>query len=414
MARPPSLDRAAWERFALALPALFQNKAVTDPIRAWVPSTPDVAFGVALALLHEAEERRHRGPIRVIGSGTDPAAVRAARLGRVSRQAARHVPATWRGAHLSAFDRRTLQADSLLRQHLVFSRHDPGWDPPFVQLDLIVVCGLDADAPGTLERLAEHFWFALRDGGVLWLERVPLAIDVERFDRLPSAPGGYRKLGRYLPRAEIDALIADVIASERLRVGEELHDAVGQHVAAASLFAHRIHERNQDPRLEETLRDLDESIAATRRELRAVMRGQFPIEIDGRNLAEALRESVAVVTRVLPLASELSAEGEFGWVDAPTASHLVRIAQEAVRNAGSAGARRVEVTLRATEGGLHLEVRDDGAGLVLDERANIEGLGLRIMRYRARTIGASLHFLPSQSGTIVACTLARGRPEPGD
>jgi len=85
------------------------------------------------------------------------------------------------------------------------------------------------------------------------------------------------------------------------------------------------------------------------------------------------------------------------------AAQLYRIAQEAVRNAVEHGAARdVQINLTFDGDDLVLTIEDDGEGF--DVSANGNGMGLRIMRYRAQGIGGScdVHAGPTQ-GTIVHC-----------
>ena len=99
------------------------------------------------------------------------------------------------------------------------------------------------------------------------------------------------------------------------------------------------------------------------------------------------------------------------WVELPdhgTATQLFRIAQEAVTNAVRHGQpSHIRVTLLAQPNGLRLRIRDDGLGID-DPLPVSEGLGIRIMHYRAGQIGGVLHVGPSQGGgTVVSCTLPR-------
>jgi signal transduction histidine kinase len=86
--------------------------------------------------------------------------------------------------------------------------------------------------------------------------------------------------------------------------------------------------------------------------------------------------------------------------------HLYRIAQEAVRNAlKHAGASEIVLSLEVQKGLLHLRVRDNGRGLKEADRLR-GGMGLLNLQYRAKALGAELHFEsePSQ-GTTVTCLL---------
>jgi signal transduction histidine kinase len=85
------------------------------------------------------------------------------------------------------------------------------------------------------------------------------------------------------------------------------------------------------------------------------------------------------------------------------AAQLYRIAQEAVRNAIEHGAaRHVLIQLTVSDGDVVLTVQDDGAGF--NTKTSCHGMGLRIMRHRARCIGASYEVRPGPNkGTIVFC-----------
>jgi signal transduction histidine kinase len=100
--------------------------------------------------------------------------------------------------------------------------------------------------------------------------------------------------------------------------------------------------------------------------------------------------------------------------DVNAATHLYRIAQEAIANAVRHGkARYINIRLDSTNNETVLTVIDDGIGLPENAR-NGDGLGLRIMAYRASMIGATFNIerLSSSGGTRVSCTLAsNGGPE---
>jgi signal transduction histidine kinase len=90
--------------------------------------------------------------------------------------------------------------------------------------------------------------------------------------------------------------------------------------------------------------------------------------------------------------------------DHTVATHLYRIAQEAVNNAAKHGqARHVVLGLTPGQHSTTLTIHDDGIGF--QEGANKPtGMGLRIMHYRASMIGASLAIhSDASSGTTVIC-----------
>jgi two-component system CheB/CheR fusion protein len=94
--------------------------------------------------------------------------------------------------------------------------------------------------------------------------------------------------------------------------------------------------------------------------------------------------------------------------DATTATHLYRIAQEAVSNALRHGQPdTIWVALRTEPGLLVMHVRDNGVG-IQDPPAEGAGLGLRLMEYRASLIGGGLTVGPAEGGgTQVTCWVAK-------
>jgi len=89
------------------------------------------------------------------------------------------------------------------------------------------------------------------------------------------------------------------------------------------------------------------------------------------------------------------------------ATHLFRIAQEAVNNALKHGRpTAISISLIAASGQLTLTIEDDGCGISAGSAGTLAGMGLHIMRYRARAIGGSLSVDPQpKGGTSVSCRL---------
>ena len=97
--------------------------------------------------------------------------------------------------------------------------------------------------------------------------------------------------------------------------------------------------------------------------------------------------------------------------DNQAATQLYRIAQEATTNAVKHGhATRVVIELRQNHQQASLRVVDNGRGMPVDVDA-AEGMGLRIMKYRAGIIGGNLQVRAAAGGgTEVECTMADDTP----
>ena len=100
----------------------------------------------------------------------------------------------------------------------------------------------------------------------------------------------------------------------------------------------------------------------------------------------------------------LNAQSPSACANAETAGHLYRIAQEAINNAlKHAAPSEIRIGLECKDGVLVIEVDDDGEGF--DETATAaDGIGLRVMRYRARLMESDLEIgSPPAGGTRISC-----------
>jgi two-component system, LuxR family, sensor kinase FixL len=109
---------------------------------------------------------------------------------------------------------------------------------------------------------------------------------------------------------------------------------------------------------------------------------------------------------VFGLACRFSGQAAVKLADANIASQVYRIAQEAVNNAVKhSKGRTIRIRLSQRRGRIALSVRDTGIGFARTTGAT-DGMGQRIMRYRADMIGATLKIESARGkGTTVTCVL---------
>jgi signal transduction histidine kinase len=195
------------------------------------------------------------------------------------------------------------------------------------------------------------------------------------------------------------------ILSERNRLALELHDVVSQKLFSLTLTAEAATTQlDQDPaaarahvqRLGQLARDALE-------ELRSLILGLRPPQLERDGLEETLRKEVEMLRRVHGVQIELRAEGEINGSDERNAS-VLRIAHEALHNAlRHAGAEHVTVRLSEQRGVLGVEVTDDGSGFEPDRvELRSRHLGLTSMEERARELGGRLEIrsAPGQGTTV--------------
>ena len=132
----------------------------------------------------------------------------------------------------------------------------------------------------------------------------------------------------------------------------------------------------------------------------------LPVELEEGLLAVAVEQLVATVNTGSGIACTFDNAHPDPLFDSRAATHLYRIAQEAVSNAlRHSGARNIRITLKQENGETALTIEDDGVGLSSDA-PQAGGMGLRTMRYRTGLIGGKLEVGPGpRGGTLVVCRL---------
>lgn len=212
-------------------------------------------------------------------------------------------------------------------------------------------------------------------------------------------------------RERLEKAVLEISERERRSIGHDLHDGLGQHLTGTAFAGQVLGEKLQAKLLREEEADawkivrlVEDGIEKTRR----LAKGLLLAEIEHDGLVDALQELATDVTTQFGVTCKFRASGDCDVPEGGVATHLLRIAQEAVRNGIRHGhARRVELSLTGQPADLTLQVRDFGTGLPAPEQRG-DGLGLRIMAHRARMIGGVFAVAAAEGGgTIVTCRLRR-------
>jgi two-component system, NarL family, sensor histidine kinase UhpB len=175
---------------------------------------------------------------------------------------------------------------------------------------------------------------------------------------------------------------------ERARVARDLHDEVNQSLTGVLLRLEAARGA-APPELEPQLAETKALANQAMRELLSVARQLRPAALDDLGLAAATAGQVEQLAGT-ELEAEFSAEGDFSDLADDAQLVVYRVAQEGLANATRhSGATRVAVALRRRQdGGVDLDVADDGSGFAFDESEG--GLGIAGMRERALLIGGEL------------------------
>jgi PAS domain S-box-containing protein len=208
-------------------------------------------------------------------------------------------------------------------------------------------------------------------------------------------------------RRQLEREVLEVSNREQQRIGNDLHDGLGQELTGIALLLRGLENRAEreaaslSPAIEEVALLVNDAIFTTR----ALARGLSPVTFDRGGLAFALEELARRLSAMFHINVRCEAdhalERRLTFADS---LHLYRIAQEAVTNAAQHGhADSVEITLRLDGDRGLLRIADNGSGFspALDHP---KGLGLRIMHYRAGMMAGSLRIDQVRpQGTAVSC-----------
>ena len=231
-------------------------------------------------------------------------------------------------------------------------------------------------------------------------------------------------------RNELQTRILEIASDEQRRIGQELHDGTQQELTGLSLIAGTIDEfladmiceKSEDgqtillqlsdfERLSSNASKLVSGLKEANQHVQSLSHGIMPVQIDAEGLRAALAELSDATNVENKVTCHFVYRGSLAIESNTVATHLYRIAQEAINNALCHGlADEIRVSLLAGEERLKLTINDNGIGLDVSKAKSVgkreNGLGLHIMEYRANAIGGVLSVKPAKkTGTSVRCTI---------
>jgi PAS domain S-box-containing protein len=207
-------------------------------------------------------------------------------------------------------------------------------------------------------------------------------------------------------REQLERALLEISAREQRRIGQDLHDGLGQHLTGIAFMA-KVHEaklaEKQVPDAADAaklVKLVNEAIHKTR----ILARGLLPVVSESQGLMSALQVWASEVEDLFGISCAFQCETDVLIHDDTMATHLYHIAQEAVNNAIKHGqAKNTLIRLSSQNGWGTLQINDDGTG-IQEDRSSSQGMGLHIMSYRAGMIGGRLDVHPSSPrGTCVTC-----------
>jgi len=215
------------------------------------------------------------------------------------------------------------------------------------------------------------------------------------------------ELGRVVERQRLQEGYSEAVWEQQRVIAQELHDGLGQELTGLGFISQSLTTLVRGP--EETTRAtrLTEGLKRALEQIRGLARGVSPVAPESDGLMSALSQLAESTSAAYGVPCRFDCRGNVHVYHNAAAVHLYRIAQEAVTNAAKHGKpESITIALRRTEEGVQLSVTDDGSGIAAGD-GHEPGSGLRIMRYRANAIGATLKVEPGDGkGTRVTCVFS--------
>jgi len=222
----------------------------------------------------------------------------------------------------------------------------------------------------------------------------------QRTAELDAANHGLRELSARLLQLQDD---------ERRRFARELHDSVGQMLAALTMNLSADIER-----LTKTASSLTNSEALVQemsKEVRTISHLLHPPLLDEAGLSSALRWYIDGFAERSKIKVDLEFPDDFGRLPRELEITIFRTVQECLTNIHRhSGSPIAKIRITRSGSRVRAEVEDRGKGIPLEKRIGMEsagtpGVGIRGMRERIRQLGGSLEINSDGKGTVIVARL---------
>jgi two-component system sensor histidine kinase UhpB len=208
-------------------------------------------------------------------------------------------------------------------------------------------------------------------------------------------------------RQRLEKEVLQISGREQRRIGQDLHDGLGQQLTGLAFLSKILGQKLRDRGAPEAsqAREIHQLVGQALNQARDMARGLYPVNLQ-TNFCAALEHLAATTRQMFNVQCTANCDPAELVKDNLVATELYHIAQEAITNAIKHGkAQTIVVSLTGHPDRIVLEIRDNGVGFG-KKSARGQGMGMHIMNYRARMLGASLKVDPGETkGTVVVCTI---------
>ena len=208
-------------------------------------------------------------------------------------------------------------------------------------------------------------------------------------------------------RKRLEREIIEISEREKRRIGQELHDSVGQQFTGVAFMTKVLQQRINDKLPEEAAAaaEIVKYVNEAAEQTRDIAKVLHPVDLCAGGLMKALYELAETTEKLFMVSCIFECDKTFEIGDTLIATQLYRITQEAITNAIKHGkAKKIRARLVCNSDKSVLIIKNDGLDFPQEFKARGNGMGLQIMNHRVGIIGGKLDiYKPDEGGTIVTC-----------
>jgi signal transduction histidine kinase len=194
---------------------------------------------------------------------------------------------------------------------------------------------------------------------------------------------------------EFSRRVLERLEDERRRIAVNLHDGLGQTLLVIKNHALLATQAPAEPReMRGRLHEVSGATSHAIEEVRRIMHGLRPYQLDRLGLTQAIRSSVGPATRSGSISFAVRVEEIDGMFDKDQEIHIYRIVQEAITNiVKHSAATEAAVVIKKRVTTVSVSIRDNGRGFDPAKpllNSGDLGLGLTGIAERVRILGGHL------------------------